>query len=219
MPTEASVLPRRQNAVRSRLLRADLDAESISIMQRQLDPAIMAAVDRMAFETFPHFRFETSIAHLAREIRSAMSSHLVGASWLRDWLAEDITFLGRLFVEMTRAQVLHVRLEGVDDDCCSKFHADNVSFRLVCTYRGPGTEWLRTCDVGTDAPIQHLERGEVAILRGSRAATPERPALLHRSPPICGKDVKRLFLAIDDARTSSPATAIARSATPTIASC
>ncbi|MBE7220146.1 MAG: DUF1826 domain-containing protein, partial [Caulobacteraceae bacterium] len=95
------------------------------------------------------------------------------------------------------------------DDMCRAFHVDNVTFRLVTTYRGPGTQWLAPRHLheardgeplGPDA-VREMPRGTVAILRGGRGATPERPGLLHRSPPIAG--TTRLFLAVDEAGSRS----------------
>lgn len=46
--------------------------------------------------------------------------------------------------------------------------------------------------------IRRLDRGAVALLRGERGATSDRPAVLHRSPPIAGTGIVRLLLTIDD---------------------
>ncbi len=43
-----------------------------------------------------------------------------------------------------------------------------------------------------------MERGWVALMLGGREADADRPDVRHRSPPIEGMDVVRLFLAITE---------------------
>lgn len=35
-----------------------------------------------------------------------------------------------------------LRLERVTGDACKRWHADYVSVRLICTYRGAATRWI-----------------------------------------------------------------------------
>ena len=126
-------------------------------------------------------------------------------SWLAEWLAANVSFQLRLFGQIVRSSTFKLRLETVRDDGCTRFHTDAVRYRLLCTYRGPGTEWIDPKALSDHshgrpldpARIRRLERGAVAFMRGAKGATPERPALVHRSPKIAGTGSIRLLLVID----------------------
>ncbi|MDP5220464.1 DUF1826 domain-containing protein [Ruegeria sp. 2205SS24-7] len=115
----------------------------------------------------------------------------------RAWLEEDISDLTTRFAEMMRAPYLRLRLDVITTDACRKFHIDAIHARLICTYRGTGTQYgvspdgedpKRVFTVGTGAPM---------VLRGT--LWPQNPpsGLLHRSPPIAGTGETRLVLVLD----------------------
>ena len=154
----------------------------------------------------PRLRFEGAADDLRPHLRRAVNERLAGPGWLKGWLIEDVIDKASLMAELTGAPALRVRLEVVDDDHCRKFHVDNVRLRLMTTYRGPGTEYIppRLASMlppGTIPPadaIRHLARGHIAVLRGGEDATADRPGVMHRSPPVIGTGMVRLFLAVDE---------------------
>ncbi|MGZ6288190.1 MAG: DUF1826 domain-containing protein [Bdellovibrionota bacterium] len=124
-------------------------------------------------------------------------------------LYADIRDLAERFLGVTAATKIGVRLERVDTDNCRLFHIDHVGVRLLTTYYGKGTEWLRNEDVmraglgqGSDelvrregAPIQRLDPGWIALLKGEKGNSGR--GLVHRSPPVEGSGCKRLLLRMD----------------------
>jgi hypothetical protein len=87
-----------------------------------------------------------------------------------------------------------MRLEHVIDDPCRKFHVGSVGLRLLCTYAGPGTEWIEP-----GGNIRRMTTMEVAVFKGS-AFLGAGPRVLHRSPPVSSGtfvDQSRLVLCID----------------------
>jgi Protein of unknown function (DUF1826) len=178
----------------------------LGLIPRTLYPAIAGALDAVPAANLPKLRLSGPLAAIESGLRQGLAEAGFGPDWLANWLVEDIGAWGRLFQEVTGADRLRIRLESVEDDACRRFHTDNMRYRLVCTYRGPGTQWIEprmAADLPVGAPmpeaaIRQLERGTVAIMRGGKQATTEAPGLLHRSPPIAGAGVTRLFLAIDD---------------------
>lgn len=188
-----------------RLSRSRHRFRSISLAPRTLEPFVATALDAVPIASLPNLRVTSD----AETLEQAVWQGLANADfekWLADWLVTDILYLARMFRELARAQRFLVRLETITDDACRKFHVDNVGFRLVTTYRGPGTQWIEPSALATppmcEAPpsdaIQQLERGWIAVMRGGKTATLECPGLPHRSPPIAGTGIGRLFLAIDD---------------------
>jgi hypothetical protein len=186
-----------------RLTKRALQGAPIALMTRDLDPAVVTALAEMPPEAMPRFRFTCEADAFGSLATRALAQDTAVAGWLAEWLVYDVGFLARLFADLIGADLVAIRLDVVRDDSCRYFHADNVSFRLVTTYRGPGTQWVDSAygsersDVLPEA-IRQMERGWIAVMRGAKAATPNAPPLLHRSPPIGKSGTTRLFLAIDD---------------------
>lgn len=115
----------------------------------------------------------------------------------RDRLVDDIAALADIFAGLMQARWLRLRLDVVTTNACRKFHIDAVTARLVCTYRGIGTQYGISTDGGEPRGIFTVPTGAPVVLRGT--LWPERPrsGLLHRSPPIEGTGETRLVLVLD----------------------
>lgn len=124
---------------------------------------------------------------------------------------EDLQRIAENFLALTRARTICVRLEKIANDNCRLFHIDHVPVRLISTYCGPGTEWLRNEDVrraglgkGSDelvkqpgAVIQRFRPGWIGLLKGERYQGNRGGAIVHRSPSIAGTGTSRLLLRMD----------------------
>jgi Protein of unknown function (DUF1826) len=130
----------------------------------------------------------------------------------RRWLAQDLAGLLAGLAQVAQTRHLRVWFGAVRSDQCRKFHVDNVRYRLVTTYVGPGTEWVPDtavrrealdhppscpCDanqaiVRDSSAIRHAVPGEVLVMKGGRH--PHRRGAVHRSPPIEGTGQTRVVL-------------------------
>lgn len=115
----------------------------------------------------------------------------------RRMLTGDIARLARCFARIMRIARVRLRLDVLSDDACRRFHLDNVAARLLCTYRGRGTEYGRSRAGEDPHAIQNLPTGSVGLFRGRLWPGPERSGILHRSPPIARLGETRLLLVID----------------------
>jgi hypothetical protein len=109
-----------------------------------------------------------------------------------EMLGEDIASLAAAHRHLTRTTFVNIRLDVIDGDACRRFHADYVSVRMLCTYRGAGTQWCRAAAPET---VHTLAAGAVAVFKGRLAM--EEPLVLHRSPPLRAVGGQRLLLVID----------------------
>ncbi len=115
--------------------------------------------------------------------------------------------LAYLYAGATSAKHVVVKLATDTDSDASRFDTADVDYRLVTTYRGPGTEWVPTRALARSAPgrphspdaIRQLDRGAVAIIKGERGATADAPGLLHRLSRCA--ETPRLSLSIDSGDT------------------
>ncbi|MEM9636763.1 MAG: DUF1826 domain-containing protein [Pseudomonadota bacterium] len=115
----------------------------------------------------------------------------------RDALIDDAALLAASFARLMNAPYLRLRLDVVTTNACRRFHIDAVTSRLVCTYRGTGTQYGISTDGAEPTRVFTTPTGAPIVLRGT--LWPERPAsgLLHRSPPIEGTGETRLVLVLD----------------------
>lgn len=102
---------------------------------------------------------------------------------------------------------VRIRLEGIDGPGCHRWHADAVGLRLLCTYRGAGTEWLPLAGGapaarglnGSALPAlpARIPRGAVAILKGEGHPGNAGAGCIHRSPRLGFRASPRLLLCLD----------------------
>jgi hypothetical protein len=135
----------------------------------------------------------------------------------RDALATDIALLAEILGELLDAATIGYRLEVVGKAMCPRLHVDRVGVRLLCTYRGPGTEWVDDASVDrhflgaasggqpdeTSGLLLAGHRVEVippfavALLKGSLWQGNDGRGIVHRSPGIAAEQAPRVLLAMD----------------------
>lgn len=120
----------------------------------------------------------------------------------------DLKWLVGAFACLLDARRIGLRLRVLDKAMCPRFHVDHVPVRLITTYAGIGSEWLKegamdraqlgqaNAEPQDEAQIQRLRGGEVALLKGEKWHGNEGFGLIHRSPqPAPGE--RRLILTLD----------------------
>ncbi|WP_437590337.1 DUF1826 domain-containing protein [Sorangium sp. So ce1000] len=135
----------------------------------------------------------------------------------REALAADIADLARRYARLAGCARVRAELAVQARDGCRKFHADYVGLRLLCTYAGPGTEWIPNEAVRREmlarpgVPIAEANRaivafsgavrfaatGEVLLLKGEVFPGNAGNGAVHRSPPVEAAGARRLLLTLD----------------------
>lgn len=174
---------------------------ALVIWRRPIDPDLAALVDGLPFAALPRLRLE---AVAADRVGAALAAEVGAQADRVAPILADAEALARLYARVTESPIVRVRLEAIRDDACRRFHADRVRARLLCTYRGPATEWLAARDVRRapdgvvaepePAAIRRLERFELGLFAGALSSRP----CIHRSPPLSGTGLDRLLLVIDE---------------------
>jgi len=104
---------------------------------------------------------------------------------------------------------LHLKLEVLNTTTCPKWHADYVTARMLCTYVGPGTQYIPNEAVQRkklEAVVRaqdskhevQVAAGDLLLLKGHGWPGFHGKGAVHRSPQILESQL-RLVLTIDDA--------------------
>ncbi len=156
-------------------------------------------------------RRTVAVDTLRRAPETALPAAVVGGP-----LGTDIALLVDMFACLFELDQVGIRLLTLDAAMCPRFHVDRVHCRLLTTYGGPGTHWLRVSelarpwrDILADAergdPVAQQELDtrtvsiacqDVALLKGEIWPDNEGHGLVHRSPQVV-PDSKRLLLTLD----------------------
>ncbi|WP_136658342.1 DUF1826 domain-containing protein [Nitratireductor sp. XY-223] len=115
----------------------------------------------------------------------------------RNRFIDDVAALSEIFSHLMETPYLRLRLDVVSSDACRKFHIDAVTARLVCTYRGPGTQYGMAAEHAAPAEICSVPACSPFLMRGTRWPGSGSSRLVHRSPPIEGTGKTRLLLVLD----------------------
>jgi hypothetical protein len=131
----------------------------------------------------------------------------------RSAFAIELRRLIVLFAGIDRKMTVRIKLEVERDDRCRYFHTDRVGLRLLCTYLGPGTEWVPDDFVeraalggGDNAAIvpdphrvERLASFWVGLFKGDLHPDCLGSGCIHRSPPIGHRrNTARILLTIDN---------------------
>lgn len=172
-----------------------------AVWQRDLAVDFSDWIRGLSPENLPRFRSLVTVDALENSVHAACDLSHTPTGKHRDMLAGDIAALGFIMGEIMGSSLLHVRLEAVNTNACRKFHVDNMTARMLCTYRGRGTQVAQRGAEGS--PIT-VSAGDAILLRGARWPGKEETTIQHRSPPIAGTGETRLLLAIDPGSDYKP---------------
>lgn len=127
-------------------------------------------------------------------------------------IVDDVISQLHLFAKLTHAKEFRLTLATVTTNMCRKFHTDINDLRMLCTYSGPGTLWLKDKNVNQSAlnsvgnveqividanKIEQVQEGSVILLKGALYPSDNTNAIVHRSPSIEEAGEQRLLLRID----------------------
>lgn len=193
------------------VLRRILDPTvNLGLWQRPADPAITRELSTLDATRLPDVRRLTSPATFDDDLSALLEQQHLDPSAFLTWRT-DLARLAALFFPISGNRAVTLRLETTDSDACRRFHVDRTHLRLLCTYRGPGTEWLRDEQVDRSA-LTHGAANEsisrfgepsrfgtfwVGLLKGEAYLGNAGRGLVHRSPPIAGSGQVRVLFCLD----------------------
>eukprot|EP00240_Pyramimonas_obovata_P012620 CAMPEP_0118927720 /NCGR_PEP_ID=MMETSP1169-20130426/5138_1 /TAXON_ID=36882 /ORGANISM="Pyramimonas obovata, Strain CCMP722" /LENGTH=235 /DNA_ID=CAMNT_0006869547 /DNA_START=191 /DNA_END=898 /DNA_ORIENTATION=- len=203
-------------------------SENVSTQRRGISHKMQPLLDRL--DSVPDFSVSGSLSTRNPDLQSFGLKDRFNLNSSQEGLDEFESEVEQLVYDLGKlADVEHaaVTVCVTRNTTCSRLHVDNVGLRILCTYRGPGTEWVASpvlnrimsesvrnggnsfSDaikgvVTAVAPIKRAEEGEVVILKGQGFPNSRGRAIVHRSPLVAeipggeDKEFVRLLVKIDD---------------------
>ena len=158
----------------------------------------------------PDVRCHCNLSKFDAAVKKLMANQGLSTDLFRHW-REHLLSIARIYFPLARGRRVTMRLETTDQDCCPRFHTDRMRLRLLCTYLGPGTEWLRNDRADREAQLagalnseiplsykpSQLRRFWMGLLKESAFPGNSRNGLIHRSPPSRGPGVNRVLFCLD----------------------
>jgi hypothetical protein len=186
---------------------------NLCVWRRPLDPGFAAwlAAVRDAVDT----AVEVTLDGLFPDASRLVAGFPAGAG--RDALKRDVEEVARRYARVMGVARVDASLATVSRDMCRKFHADYIGVRLLCTYSGPGTEWVDDAFVNRAAPldpdqaftdanralvpdlrhVRALGAGDVGLLKGHAWPGNDGHGVVHRSAPVEALGLRRVVLKLD----------------------
>ncbi len=182
----------------------------LAIWKRQLPVLLREWIKGLNVSCYPEKRILIKPNDLRRALQPILNGCHMPAGDMRDLWVQDIADLVYVFSEITSADLVDVRLERINHDACWKFHRDYVDTRLITTYSGPTTEWVRPehSDQALreqkkyTGPLEHFGLQDVAFFKGNLSGSDQ--GIVHRSPALAGTRLSRLVLCLNKQTKSSP---------------
>lgn len=135
----------------------------------------------------------------------------------KEALLSEIGWLTRIYTDLLGCPSAALRIEVLGRPMCPRFHVDRTGIRLVCTWRGPGTEWLHDGwadrsrlgpgsrgladeDSGlirSGAEVKCIPTFAAGLLKGSLWQGNAGRGVIHRSPGADPADAPRVMLSLD----------------------
>lgn len=193
------------------MLRSVLDPRiNLGVWRRPQQQAIAREVSCLGATDLPDTRYSTSADSFDKDIASVLREHGLDPESFSHW-RDDLGRLAEHYFQLRGGRQVTLRLVTTGDYGCRRFHVDRTHLRLLCTYRGPGTEWLPDAQVdraaqSTGAPNEEIIRfGEpsrfstfwVGLLKGSAYPGNDGHGLVHRSPSVECTDPTRVLFCLD----------------------
>ena len=183
---------------------------NLSIWERRPAEALVEDINRLPNGWHDSVRFKAMASDFLPAMERAFDATVLESEALPNWMA-DMAMLAEAFAALTGRRSLEARLDTLTRAMCPRFHVDSNRLRLICAYRGIGTEWLASHQVDRSA----LRRGEsdgivvrttrpqrmapywVGVMKGSRFPGNAGSGLVHRSPPVEMPGETRILFCLD----------------------
>ncbi|MEM6463781.1 MAG: DUF1826 domain-containing protein [Pseudomonadota bacterium] len=167
------------------------------IWRREPLPDFQSWIDALPRQQLPRARVILRPEHVHDAVEHIFATADIPDCKERTMLVDDTAAQASIFARLLGAPFLRLRFDVITDNACRKFHIDSVKARLVCTYRGTGTQYCNATGGEEPQQVFTVPTASPIVLRGTLWPAESKSGVLHRSPPIEGTGETRLLLVLD----------------------
>ena len=167
------------------------------IWRRRMQECVQSWLEALPVDQLPTGRIILPVSKVRSAVSELMNINEMPDCAERQLLLDDICLLAHEFNKLLVSPYFRLRFDVVTTNKCPKFHIDHVTARLLCTYRGVGTEYSFLDDQKRPAEIFTTPNCAAIVLRGTKWPTDCANNLVHRSPEINDVNETRLLFVID----------------------
>ena len=138
------------------------------IWRRRVHKRMQSWLDTLPADQLPTGRIVLPVSQVRSAVTELMNISEMPDCAERKLLLDDICLLAHEFNELFAPAYLRLRFDVVTTNKCPKFHIDHVAARLLCTYRGVGTEYSFLDDQKRPAEIFTTPNCAAIVLRGTK---------------------------------------------------
>jgi hypothetical protein len=189
------------------------DDLNLCLWQRKQDHRTLSEVATFRPFQLRDRRIATTQKTFEKDIETIMIDQLVDPS-LCCVLRADLQRLANIFFSVSLSSDTRFRLFTTIDDDCRRFHVDYQHLRMICTYQGPGTEWLtddqaNRAAYAAGAPNEDIirfgapsrfETSWVGFMKDDGFPGNRGGGFMHRSPSLAGSQDVRVVFCLESAR-------------------
>ncbi|MED5389531.1 MAG: DUF1826 domain-containing protein [Pseudomonadota bacterium] len=142
------------------------------------------------------------------DLKASLQRALPGTDYAA--LRDDLHLLADMMTCLFGVSGVGLRVTALEKPMCPRFHVDRIPVRMLCTYGGPGSQWLPAPSVPAgllvpgvdqagrycDDSVQQLLAGQVALFKGDTWRDNPGTGVVHRSPPV-SPGQQRLLVTLD----------------------
>jgi hypothetical protein len=159
-----------------------MDGIATAIWTRVLADDLKDWIEQLPEDCLPQLNTLVTVDNINAAVHAACDLSGTPASLQRDALCRDVAALAEAFVAIVEQSFLRVRLDVVRSGQNMKFHMAPGRARLLCSYRGPETEFGAAEVNGIPNQSHTIPVGMPAIFRGLLWDGIELSRVVHRSP-------------------------------------
>lgn len=118
----------------------------------------------------------------------------------------DMKKLFETYDQLFQKPTYEISFQIINKDTCIKYHVDHIDMRMICTYAGPPTQWVKESEtarqwLAADLPVYRanqlitknsipysLKNGDVGFMKGEKYPENAGKGIVHRAPLLSGRN-------------------------------
>ncbi|MFN6943615.1 MAG: DUF1826 domain-containing protein [Cytophagaceae bacterium] len=186
-------------------------AYNIALLKRPKDEQVAQFIHAVLRKPFKSINLNGPVDEILEQFKNKLiDASLINEGGFQEFM-KDVEEILRNFSTLSGSEHVRLLFSVVNTNMCRLFHTDINDLRLLCTYSGPGTIWVKNSNIRKRAlgyeknedllldsnDVEQTEPFEIVILKGALHPANNSNPVFHRSPTIEETGEQRVLLRLD----------------------